>query len=214
VQPVQKPTAPPPTQSSDLFAPVHDFFASGVWTYVRNGAIFLAAVLWLGSVVWTLKDARRRIADPVLVLVAGIVGAVPVLGTLVYLLVRPPEYLDDVAERRLEIDALEAELAAARLRCGSCEARIQPDFLVCPLCSARLKERCARCGAALEPLWRACPACATLRTGSPATPPHAKPGRRRGRRQRVALDGYLLDVARELPEDAATAQAAPAPETV
>ena len=127
MQPVQKPTAPPPTQSSDLFAPVHDFFASGVWTYVRNGAIFLAAVLWLGSVVWTLKDARRRIADPVLVLVAGIVGAVPVLGTLVYLLVRPPEYLDDVAERRLEIDALEAELAAARLRCGSCEARIQPD---------------------------------------------------------------------------------------
>ena len=38
----------------------------------------------------------------------------PFIGTIVYLIVRPPEYLDDVRERELEIAAAEARLAASR----------------------------------------------------------------------------------------------------
>src|SRR5205823_5319262 len=143
--------------------------------------LFLLGLLWVGSVLWTLKDARRRIADPVLVLVATLVGAVPLLGTLVYLLVRPPEYLDDVAERRLEIDALEAELAEADLRCPACDARVQADFLVCPLCAARLREACRGCAAPLEPLWQICPACATPQRVEAPAAAAPKPERRRVR---------------------------------
>jgi hypothetical protein len=214
--PVTKPTpAPPAPPATDLFGWFHDFFASTTWAYIRNGGIFLLVVLWVGSVLWTLKDARRRIADPVLVAAATLVGAVPVLGTLVYLLVRPPEYVDDVDERRLEIDSLEAELAAFDLRCPGCTARVQPDFLLCPLCATRLKEACRACRAPLEPLWQICPACATPRRDAP--PAAAPKPRRRARLKanaRVALDAHLLDVAKDVAEEQAEAEPAPAPETV
>lgn len=187
------PAPPSPAQSTtDLFHSVHHFFSSGPWLLVRNLGVLLVVLLWLGSVVWTWRDARRRIADPVLVVVATLVGAVPLVGTVVYRLVRPPEYLDDVAERRLEIEALDAELAAVAAACPACAEPVRPDFLVCPSCAARLKEPCAACGAPLEPLWQACPLCATSRAR-----PHA------------VLDAYLLDVAKDAAapaEDTAAAE--------
>ena len=39
----------------------------------------------------------------------------PFVGTIVYMIVRPPEYLEDVRERELEMQAAEARLHAARL---------------------------------------------------------------------------------------------------
>jgi hypothetical protein len=44
---------------------------------------------------------------------------------------------------------------------------VTAEFLVCPLCAVRLKERCGGCGAGLEPLWEACPRCATSRSRPP-----------------------------------------------
>ena len=70
------------------------------------------AVLWLALIFWTYTDARRRIADPLLVsLRDGRVARSPSSGTIVYLIVRPPEFLDDVHERELEMAAAEARLS-------------------------------------------------------------------------------------------------------
>ena len=54
-------------------------------------------------------DARRRIGDPLLVGCATLAAIVfPFLGCIVYAIVRPPEFLDDVYEREASIDASEA----------------------------------------------------------------------------------------------------------
>ena len=43
---------------------------------------------------------------------ATVIGLMPpFLGVLIYMLFRPPEYLDDVRERELEIKAMEERLA-------------------------------------------------------------------------------------------------------
>ncbi len=39
--------------------------------------------------------------------------------------------------------------------------RSSAEFLVCPVCTTRLKQACASCGAPLEPLWQVCPYCET-----------------------------------------------------
>ncbi len=73
-----------------------------------NLAILFLVILWLALVYWTWSDARRRIGDPLLVGCATIASLVfPLLGTIVYAIVRPPEYLDDVYEREASIDASE-----------------------------------------------------------------------------------------------------------
>ncbi len=83
---------------------------SGLALAVNLLLLFLV-VIWLALVYWTYSDARRRIADPMLVGCATAASLFPFIGTIVYLIVRPPEYLEDVHERELEIAAAQARLA-------------------------------------------------------------------------------------------------------
>ena len=152
----------PTTSDDDLFGGVNDFFDSGTWMLIRNLTLFFAVVFWLATIYWVFKDARRRIADPWMVAMATILGAVPpFVGPIIYLFFRPPEYLEDVRERELEIRAMEERLSTHDLGCPVCRARVDEDWLVCPVCTTRLKQACEKCGAPLEALWQMCPHCAT-----------------------------------------------------
>ena len=69
----------------------------------------------------------------------------PFVGTLVYMVVRPPEYLDDIHERELEIQAAEARIAESAIQlCPYCDHEIEKDFLRCPTCLRKLKDACDR----------------------------------------------------------------------
>jgi hypothetical protein len=113
--------------------------ASSTVDVARNVAILLGVVFWLATVYWVFKDARRRIEDPWLVGMATVLGAIPpFLGPLIYMLFRPPEYLEDVRERELEMLAMEERLAEHDLRCPVCRGPVEASFLVCPVCTTRL----------------------------------------------------------------------------
>jgi len=149
-----------------LLPPLAQSLDSPDWTLLRNLGIGLVVVLWLATAFWTFKDARRRIGDPWLVAVATLVGLFPpFLGPIIYLFFRPPEYLQDVHERELEIRAMEQRLAQLEQRCPVCRARVEATYLVCPVCTTRLKQACASCGQPLDALWQVCPHCA-----NPVTP--------------------------------------------
>jgi hypothetical protein len=150
------------TLLADTFGGLHDFFHSGTWFVIRNLLLFFVAVFWLAVAYWVYKDARRRIEDPWLVAMATVLGVVPpFVGALVYMLFRPPEYLEDVRERELEIKAMEERLSRRDLHCPVCRAEVDPVFLVCPVCTTKLKQACVNCKAPLEALWQICPYCET-----------------------------------------------------
>ena len=118
-----------------------------------------AVALWLALAYWVYQDSRRRFENS-----GAIVGStllaliIPLLGALIYLFIRPPEYLTDAHDRELETLALEAQVEG--LRCPECEAVVGPRFLVCPMCTAPLRQPCRRCSEPLDPAWRVCPYCA------------------------------------------------------
>jgi hypothetical protein len=125
-----------------------------------NLLLLFLVVLWFALIYWTYADARRRIADPMLVGCATAASLFPFVGTLVYLIVRPPEYLEDVRERDLEVAAAEARLASLEHEaCPYCSFEVEKTFLRCPSCLRRLKEPCATCGKPLDPRWKLCPYC-------------------------------------------------------
>jgi hypothetical protein len=125
-----------------------------------NLLLLFLVVLWLALVYWTYADARRRIEDPMLVGCATAASLFPFIGTIVYVIVRPPEYLDDVRERQLEIAAAEARLHSLdHLSCPYCGFEVEKAFLRCPSCLRRLKEPCTVCGKPLDPRWKICPYC-------------------------------------------------------
>ncbi|WP_217921128.1 hypothetical protein [Miltoncostaea oceani] len=97
--------------TSDPFESISGFFDSALWSAMSVLLQIFVVLLWLALVYWTYQDARRRIEAPPVV--AGCVALsvlIPFLGTIIYLIVRPPEYLDEARERELELLALEQRL--------------------------------------------------------------------------------------------------------
>jgi hypothetical protein len=124
--------------------------------------VLMLVVLWLALIVYTYLDAKRRIADPFLIACATIASFFPYIGTAVYVIVRPPEFLEDAHERELEIKA--AELKVRQLTeqsCPNCEYPVEKNYLRCPQCRRRLKDPCPTCGKPVDPRWALCPYCET-----------------------------------------------------
>ena len=138
------------------------FISSGTLHAILNGLGFFGFVLWLSLGYWTYKDARRRMDDPLHVGLSALVALIiPFVGPFIYMLFRPPEYLEDVRERELEIKAMEDRLAKRDLHCPVCRSEVDASYLVCPICTTKLRQACTNCKAPLEALWQVCPFCET-----------------------------------------------------
>ena len=80
------------------------------------------------------------------------------------MLFRPPEYLEDVRERELEIKAMEKRLARRDLHCPVCRAEVDADVPRLPgLHDEAASRRASNCKQPLEALWQICPYCETPR---------------------------------------------------
>lgn len=152
--------------------------------------ILMIVVVWLALIVYTYLDARRRISDPFLVACATVGSFFPYIGTAVYAIVRPPEFLEDAHERELEIRA--AELKVRQLTeasCPKCEYPVEKSFLRCPQCQSRLKDPCKSCGKPVDPRWALCPYCETAIAERPRRQRSSKEERREPRAERSAPRG-------------------------
>ena len=159
--------------------------------------VLMIVVVWLALIVYTYFDAKRRISDPFLVACATIGSFFPYIGTAVYAIVRPPEFLEDAHERELEIRA--AELRVRQLTeasCPNCEYPVEKNFLRCPQCQRRLKDPCQSCGKPVDPRWSLCPYCES-------------PIGERPRRQRQAAEGRAKRETRSKREAAARSEERP-----
>ncbi len=150
-----------------------------------NVLLLVLVVIWFALIFWTFTDARRRIDDPLLVACATLASIFPFVGTVVYTIIRPPEYLDDVRLRELEMHAAEARLQDSDHHvCSHCGQSVRSDYLRCPNCERRLKDACRNCGKPLEPDWRLCPYCETEVPGAAPLPPASTAATPAGRRSR------------------------------
>jgi hypothetical protein len=149
--------------------------------------ILFVVVLYLSLIYWTYADARRRIADPMLVGCATAASLFPFVGTIVYMILRPPEYIEDVRERELEVQAAELRLHELDYSlCPHCDYRVEKDFVRCPSCLRKLKDRCVSCSRPLDQAWTICPYCETEVASTPA---------RRTRRRRTAAEAEQAELA-------------------
>jgi Double zinc ribbon len=143
--------------------------------------LFMLVTIWVALIVWTYLDARRRIEDQVLVLCATAASLFPYIGTFVYTILRPPDFIEDARERDLEIKAAELRVRQlSELSCPNCGYPVEKNFLRCPNCQRRLKDPCQSCGKPVDPRWALCPYCETAlpgrarqRGGRGSSPPKA-----------------------------------------
>ena len=121
----------------------------------------LTVALLGGMAIWTFRDIRARSRDVLAQILATLlVIALPIVGLVVYLMLRPRETLADAYERSLEQEALLQAIEEPEV-CPGCGQRVRGDYLFCPACHTKLKSGCPTCGSALHLRWSLCPFCGT-----------------------------------------------------
>jgi len=173
---------------------------------VVNLLVLMFVVVWLALIVYTYLDAKRRVSDPFLVGCATLAAFLPYVGTAIYAIVRPPEFLDDARERALEIKAAELRVRQLReLSCPSCEHPIERTYLRCPNCEQHLKDPCPSCRKPVDPRWAVCPYCERALPGSERRRERSAEGRRPSREERSARREERQGAKRQAPRKGASA---------
>jgi RNA polymerase subunit RPABC4/transcription elongation factor Spt4 len=128
------------------------------------GAAFLAA-LWLSLIVWTYRDIRNRVRDPLVRILAALLVAVLFLpGIVVYLILRPRQTMEEEYQHMLEEEAL-LQAIEERTACPGCGRHAEDDWIICPNCYTKLLKPCHACGKLMKLSWSLCPFCGTPEPG-------------------------------------------------
>ncbi|HEY73928.1 MAG: zinc ribbon domain-containing protein [Chloroflexi bacterium] len=123
-----------------------------------------------GITIWTFRDIRARSRDFLAQILATLlVIMLPIIGLVVYLMLRPRETLAEAYERSLEQEALLQAIEEPEV-CPGCGQRVKSSYLYCPACHTQLKKACAACEHPIHLSWSLCPYC-----GASVTPQVIEP---------------------------------------
>lgn len=142
--------------------------------YLTIGLIIflgLFVALWISLIIWAYRDMRSRSRDLFAqVLTILVVTLLPVIGILIYLILRPAETLSEAFERSLLEESLLQEIEK-KSHCPGCSRHVQSRWQACPYCHVRLKQACVNCQELVEMQWTICPYCTAEQP--PMVPPLA-----------------------------------------
>jgi RNA polymerase subunit RPABC4/transcription elongation factor Spt4 len=84
---------------------------------------------------------------------------VPILGVLLYLIIRPNKTGMERYYEELERNMLEGENQSEQNTCGKCLTPTDKDYHFCPNCGESLKKTCTKCKKSFPNVWNICPFC-------------------------------------------------------
>jgi hypothetical protein len=132
--------------------------ATVVGVIVAVFGAFLFA-FWIAMGIWTFNDIRSRSRDWLAILLACVLVLIfPIVGWVLYLMIRPKETLAEVYDRALEEEALLREIEET-LACPNCGVPAKENWVYCPNCHAQLQHSCPSCGNLVRNEWEICVFC-------------------------------------------------------
>lgn len=141
-----------------MLAELSNTIATLIGILVALLGAFLFA-FWIAMGIWTFNDIRSRTRDWLAIVLASLLVLVfPLVGLVLYMMVRPRETLADVFDRALEEESLLRELEAT-LSCHSCGLPVQDSWNFCSNCHSQLRYACSSCGKAMRHEWSICVSC-------------------------------------------------------
>ncbi|MFZ4662249.1 MAG: zinc ribbon domain-containing protein [Caldilineaceae bacterium] len=142
--------------SSDLVNNI----ATVVGVIVAVLGAFLFA-FWIAMGIWTFNDIRARSRDWLAILLACVLVLIfPIVGLVLYLMIRPKQTLAEVYDRALEEEALLREIEET-LACPTCGVPVKENWVYCPTCHHQLQHACINCKQLVRNEWEICVYCGT-----------------------------------------------------
>jgi len=116
---------------------------------------------WVAMGIWTFNDIRSRTRDWLAILLAVLLVIVfPIVGLILYTLIRPKATLAETYDRALEEEALLRELEETQA-CQSCGVPVKDNWIFCPNCHGQLQHTCPSCSNLVRNEWAICVYCGT-----------------------------------------------------
>lgn len=120
-----------------------------------------AFAFWIAIGVWCFNDIRSRTHDWLAIVLAVVLVLVfPIVGLILYWLIRPRTSLADVYDRALEEEALLRELEETSA-CATCGVPVKEGWVYCPNCHSQLQHTCPTCNNLVRNEWAICVFCGT-----------------------------------------------------
>ena len=127
------------------------------------GAFLFA--FWIAMGIWTFNDIRSRTRDWLAIGLACLLTLIfPIVGLILYMMIRPKDTLADVYDRALEEEAILRELEET-ITCHNCGVPVKGDWVFCPNCHAQQQYACPNCATLVRQEWDICVRCGTPQTG-------------------------------------------------
>jgi RNA polymerase subunit RPABC4/transcription elongation factor Spt4 len=121
------------------------------------GAFLFA--FWIAMGIWTFHDIRQRTRDwLVIILAVALVLIFPLIGLILYMMIRPKATLAEVYDRALEEEALLRELEQTAA-CHNCGVPVKEAWVYCPNCHNQLQHSCPTCSNLVRNEWEICVYC-------------------------------------------------------
>ncbi len=148
---------------------------AGVIVAVLGAFLF---AFWIAMGIWTFNDIRTRSRDWLSISLAVVLVLVfPIIGWLLYMMIRPKVTLAEMYDRALEEESLLRELEET-LTCHTCGIPVKESWVYCPNCHSQLQHACSTCGALVRNEWDICVNCgAPQRLPKPVQPASQTPPR-------------------------------------
>jgi len=141
-------------------APLAEFMDNPLFGTIQIVVLCYIGLLWVSIIVWVTRDAINRSGSLIFQTFSILINiTMPVLGLLLYLIIRPTKtnmerYYEDL-ERRLLLEGN----AEKSLTCEKCLTLVDKNFTFCPSCGLKLKKLCPHCGKEFLSQWNICPHC-------------------------------------------------------
>ena len=141
--------------------------AAGIIVAVLGAFLF---AFWVAMGIWAFNDIRSRTHDWLSILLAVLlVMAFPIIGLVLYTMIRPKQTLAEVYDRALEEEALLRELEVT-LACPTCGVPVKENWVYCAACHNQLQHSCPNCNKLARNEWDICVYCGTNQQSSVASP--------------------------------------------
>lgn len=144
--------------NSGSFLPA-SFDLKNLLTYALAFGVAFIIALWIGLILWVLRDIRSRTRDPFMIILSVLFVIILFIpGIFIYLFIRPRKTFEQKYQDAIEEEAILREIGISE-KCPSCGHTVQADWIICPYCHTKIKKKCVHCGKGLELPWNICPYC-------------------------------------------------------
>lgn len=145
-----------PTFISDIV----EFASTPTFGTIQIVVLSYFGLLWLSIIIWVTRDSINRSGSLLFQTFSILINIlVPILGVLLYLIIRPGQTNLERYYEELEHKALAEGAEENNIACANCMTLVSKDYKFCPGCGSQVKKACKKCRKSIPTIYNICPYC-------------------------------------------------------